>query len=206
MRVDRFLVARFPQLAFTHIQRIVRKGELRIDGSRAKPNERLEAGQKVRIPPLKLDQPRPVARSAAKDQDDRAFLQLDHALRGQGRARSSTSPWGLPCRAVRARSAMWTGFSNACATTEGQKPRLVHRLDKDTAGLPRHRQDALCRLDHGEVLPVARHAKDLLGARRRRAARAPGPGVDLSRQGGGERGRFPHESRAPRRRRARATR
>ena len=35
MRVDRFLVARFPQLAFTHIQRIVRKGELRIDGKRA---------------------------------------------------------------------------------------------------------------------------------------------------------------------------
>ena len=64
MRVDRFLVARFPQLAFTHIQRIVRKGELRIDGKRAKPNERLVAGQKVRIPPLKLDQPRPVARSA----------------------------------------------------------------------------------------------------------------------------------------------
>ena len=46
MRVDRFLVARFPQLAFTHIQRIVRKGELRIDGRRAKPNERLVAGQK----------------------------------------------------------------------------------------------------------------------------------------------------------------
>ena len=74
MRVDRFLVARFPQLAFTHIQRIVRKGELRIDGKRAQPNDRLVAGQKVRIPPLKLDQPRPVSRSAAKDQDDREFL------------------------------------------------------------------------------------------------------------------------------------
>ena len=48
MRVDRFLVARFPQLAFTHIQRIVRKGELRIDGKRAKPNDRLEAGPEGR--------------------------------------------------------------------------------------------------------------------------------------------------------------
>src|SRR5215217_388960 len=74
MRVDRFLVARFPQLAFTHIQRIVRKGELRIDGRRAKPNERLEAGAKVRVPPLKLDQPKPVARSAAAGEDARAFL------------------------------------------------------------------------------------------------------------------------------------
>src|SRR5918995_476909 len=74
MRVDRFLVARFPQLAFTHIQRIVRKGELRIKGKRAKPNERLEAGAKVRIPPLKLDQPRPAARAAGADEDARAFL------------------------------------------------------------------------------------------------------------------------------------
>src|SRR5918997_5979343 len=74
MRVDRFLVARFPQLAFTHIQRIVRKGELRVDGKRAKPNERLEAGARVRVPPLKLDQPKPAARGAAQDEDARAFL------------------------------------------------------------------------------------------------------------------------------------
>src|SRR3712207_3302939 len=74
MRVDRFLAARFPQLAFTHIQRIVRKGELRIDGKRAKPNERLEAGAKVRVPPLKLDQPRPAARPSGEGEDARAFL------------------------------------------------------------------------------------------------------------------------------------
>src|SRR5919107_1475170 len=49
-------------------------GELRIDGKRAQPNERLVAGQKVRVPPLKLDQQRPVSRSPAKDQDERDFL------------------------------------------------------------------------------------------------------------------------------------
>src|SRR5215213_5144349 len=74
MRVDRFLIARFPQLAFTHVQRIVRKGELRVDGRRAKPNERLQAGQRIRVPPLKLDQPRPVSRSTAMAQEDRDFL------------------------------------------------------------------------------------------------------------------------------------
>ncbi|HKH34311.1 MAG TPA: S4 domain-containing protein, partial [Beijerinckiaceae bacterium] len=74
MRIDRFMVARFPQLAFTHIQRIVRKGELRVDGKRAKPNGRLEPGAKVRVPPLKLDQPKPAARIAGADEDARAFL------------------------------------------------------------------------------------------------------------------------------------
>src|SRR5690606_4633107 len=74
MRLDRFLVARFPQLAFTHIQRIVRKGELRVDMKRAKPNDRLEAGQSVRVPPLRLEENKPAARTPAKDQSDAAFL------------------------------------------------------------------------------------------------------------------------------------
>src|SRR4030081_1947088 len=58
MRVDRFLEARFPGLSFSHIQRIVRKGELRVNGKRADSEDRLEPGQSVRIPPLKLDAPK----------------------------------------------------------------------------------------------------------------------------------------------------
>ncbi len=70
MRVDRFLEARFPGLSFSHIQRIVRKGELRVNGKRADSKDRLEEGQSVRIPPLKLDTPKG-ARSAlgSRDQD-----------------------------------------------------------------------------------------------------------------------------------------
>src|SRR5260370_11542544 len=53
MRVDRFLEARFPGLSFSHIQRIVRKGELRVNGKRADSKDRLAEGPGVRIPPLK---------------------------------------------------------------------------------------------------------------------------------------------------------
>ena len=45
MRVDRFLEARFPGLSFSHIQRIVRKGELRVNGKRADSKDRLEEGR-----------------------------------------------------------------------------------------------------------------------------------------------------------------
>jgi 23S rRNA pseudouridine955/2504/2580 synthase len=48
MRVDRFLEARFPGLSFSHIQRIVRKGELRVNGKRADSKDRLEEGQSIR--------------------------------------------------------------------------------------------------------------------------------------------------------------
>src|SRR5690606_25395350 len=58
MRVDRFLEARFPGLSFSHIQRIVRKGELRVDGRRADSKDRVAEGNNVRIPPLRLDTPK----------------------------------------------------------------------------------------------------------------------------------------------------
>src|SRR5277367_867907 len=68
MRVDRFLEARFPGLSFSHIQRIVRKGELRVNGKRADSKDRLEEGQSVRIPPLKLDAPKAAAGSLSEAQ------------------------------------------------------------------------------------------------------------------------------------------
>ncbi|MEP7032125.1 MAG: S4 domain-containing protein, partial [Pseudolabrys sp.] len=73
MRVDRFFEARFPGLSFSHIQRIIRKGEVRVDGKRTEPKSRLEAGQAIRIPPLQLA--RPVPRDdAPQAQKDRAFI------------------------------------------------------------------------------------------------------------------------------------
>ncbi|MBB4041892.1 23S rRNA pseudouridine955/2504/2580 synthase [Microvirga flocculans] len=133
MRVDRFLVARFPQLAFTHIQRIVRKGELRVDGKRAQPNERLVAGQKVRIPPLKLDQPRPVSRSAAKDQGDRDFLK-SITLYEDKDVLIINKPMGLAVQGGSGTTRHVDGLLECMRDADGQKPRLVHRLDKDTAG------------------------------------------------------------------------
>jgi 23S rRNA pseudouridine955/2504/2580 synthase len=133
MRVDRFLVARFPQLAFTHIQRIVRKGELRVDGKRAQPNDRLEAGQKVRIPPLKLDQPKLVARSTARDQSDREFLK-SITLYEDKDVLIINKPMGLAVQGGSGTTRHVDGLLESLQDEEGQRARLVHRLDKDTAG------------------------------------------------------------------------
>ena len=74
MRVDRFLEARFPGLSFSHIQRIVRKGELRVNGKRVETKDRLEAGQTVRIPPLRSRSRRSGPRASKVDVENRAFL------------------------------------------------------------------------------------------------------------------------------------
>jgi 23S rRNA pseudouridine955/2504/2580 synthase len=133
MRVDRFLTARFPQLAFTHIQRIVRKGELRIAGKRAKPNDRLEPGQIVRVPPLRLDAPKPAARTAARDQSDRDFLK-SITLYEDKDVLILDKPMGLAVQGGSGTRRHVDGLLESMRDAEGQKPRLVHRLDKDTAG------------------------------------------------------------------------
>jgi 23S rRNA pseudouridine955/2504/2580 synthase len=131
MRVDRFLTARFPQLAFTHIQRIVRKGELRVDGKRVRPNDRLAAGGRVRIPPLKLDQPRPRAKD--RDDGDAAFLK-SITLYEDNDLLVLDKPAGLAVQGGSGTRRHIDGMLEALRDADGQRPRLVHRLDKDTAG------------------------------------------------------------------------
>src|SRR5262249_38519497 len=74
MRVDRFVEARFPGLAFSHIQRIIREGEWRVTAKRATPRQRCEAGKAVGTPPLRLDQPRASGRDTNVRDQTRAFL------------------------------------------------------------------------------------------------------------------------------------
>jgi 23S rRNA pseudouridine955/2504/2580 synthase len=132
MRVDRFLEARFPALSFSHIQRIIRKGELRVNGKRAKPKDRLEAGQAVRIPPLRLDQPPPSPRGEA-DNKTREFLQ-SITLFEDDDVLVLDKPMGLAVQGGSGTVRHLDGMLGVLRDKQGQRPRLVHRLDKDTAG------------------------------------------------------------------------
>lgn len=133
MRIDRFLEARFPQLSFSHIQRIVRKGELRVNGKRADSKDRLEAGQTVRIPPLKLEQAAERPRSAKADADTIGFLR-SITLYEDDDVMVLNKPAGLAVQGGSGTTRHVDGLLDALTAKDGQKPRLVHRLDKDTAG------------------------------------------------------------------------
>ena len=133
MRIDRFLGARFPQLPFTRVQSIVRKGELRVDGKRAKPNDRLEPGSSVRVPPLKLEQPSDRPRNAAKIEGDAEFLR-SLILYEDADMMILNKPFGLAVQGGSGTVRHVDGLLEALTGPDGQRPRLVHRLDKDTAG------------------------------------------------------------------------
>jgi 23S rRNA pseudouridine955/2504/2580 synthase len=133
MRVDRFVEARFPGLAFSHIQRIIRKGELRVNGKRAQPKQRLEAGQAVRIPPLRLDQPRPPGGDAKVRDQTRDFLK-SITLYEDADVLVLNKPMGLAVQGGSGTTRHLDGMLETLRDAQGQRPRLVHRLDKDTAG------------------------------------------------------------------------
>ena len=132
MRVDRFFEARFPGLSFSHIQRIIRKGEVRVNGRRIEPKDRLEAGQAVRIPPLRLDQPKPAPADSETDKT-RAFLQ-SILLYQDADVLVLNKPMGLAVQGGSGTTRHLDGMLDALRDPHGQRPRLVHRLDKDTAG------------------------------------------------------------------------
>ena len=95
--------------------------------------ERLEAGQKIRIPPLRLEPQKVAARSAARDQDERGFLK-SIALYEDKDVLILNKPAGLAVQGGPGTKRHVDGLLEALRDEEGQKPRLVHRLDKDTAG------------------------------------------------------------------------
>ncbi|HZC57748.1 MAG TPA: RluA family pseudouridine synthase [Xanthobacteraceae bacterium] len=137
MRLDRFFEARFPGLSFSHIQRVIRKGEVRVNGKRTEPKARLEAGQTVRIPPLRLDAPKarimaPGMGNAA-DQKTADFLK-SITLYEDADVLVLNKPMGLAVQGGSGTTQHLDGMLDVLRDAHGQRPRLVHRLDKDTAG------------------------------------------------------------------------
>jgi 23S rRNA pseudouridine955/2504/2580 synthase len=132
MRLDRFIEVHVPGLPFSVQQRIVRKGEVRINGSRAKPNDRLEAGQTVRLPPIRFDLP-------AKDRADSADSKTAAELRAMILYEDDdmmvlNKPMGLAVQGGIGMTKHIDGMLESLQTPDGQRMRLVHRIDKDTAG------------------------------------------------------------------------
>jgi 23S rRNA pseudouridine955/2504/2580 synthase len=132
MRLDRWLRRRFPALPQSHINKIVRKGEVRVSGRRAEVSTRLERGESVRVPPLKLPAPAPAIQRASPEAaeairamtlyEDRDVIVLN-------------KPHGLAVQGGSGTTRHIDGMLKALADGNGERPVLVHRLDRDTSGV-----------------------------------------------------------------------
>ncbi len=133
-RLDRWLRRQFPHLSQGRIEKMCRKGELRVDGGRVKAATRLEIGQAVRIPPLPSEaETAGQARAQVTDADAKmirgcVIYRDDHVI-------AINKPPGLPVQGGSKQHRHVDGMAEALRYGMEEKPRLVHRLDKDTSGV-----------------------------------------------------------------------
>ena len=133
-RLDRWLKRMFPHIAQGRIEKMCRKGELRVDGGRVKASTSLLTGQEVRIPPLPepgqiVAKPKTnVSEADARMMRDMVIYQDDHII-------AINKPPGLPSQGGSKQTRHVDGLSEALQYDYEDKPRLVHRLDKDTSGV-----------------------------------------------------------------------
>ncbi len=133
-RIDRWLRRLYPQLTQGRIEKMCRKGELRLDGARVKPAARIAEGQQVRIPPVPdgaAPPPKPQPKVSAADTkliQDCVLWMDDHII-------ALNKPSGLPTQGGSGQTRHVDGLAEALKFGLEEKPRLVHRLDKDTSGV-----------------------------------------------------------------------
>jgi 23S rRNA pseudouridine955/2504/2580 synthase len=128
-RLDNFLIGALKGVPKSRIYRILRKGEVRINRGRARPDYRLEAGDIVRIPPIRLAPPAPRPDQAA---EGLAWL-LPRILYEDDNLLVVNKPAGL---AVHGGSGIHLGVIEALRRLRPQAPflELAHRLDRETSG------------------------------------------------------------------------
>lgn len=132
MRLDRWFKSHFPAVRHGELEKYLRKGQVRVSGGRAKSNRRLELGDEIRIPPLDEGKKaeRPPRRYSAEDAAEirKLILFEDDAIIALNK------PFGLAVQGG-ARTKRHLDGMLAALEKDGERPRLVHRLDKDTGGL-----------------------------------------------------------------------
>lgn len=136
MRLDRWFKAHYPGLGFGQLQKLLRSGQIRVDGGRVKSDTRLNSGQTVRVPPLQVDL------KAAKPLTDRTMRE-----RGDGDVLSQmllyedekvfvfNKPAGLAVQGGSGLTRHIDKMLESWRNKKGEKPRLVHRLDRETSGV-----------------------------------------------------------------------
>lgn len=133
MRLDRWFKAHFAQVPHGRLEKLLRTGQVRVDGGRVKANTRLEAGQSVRVPPLP-DAPPPPGAAKPLSKSDRAFLK-SITLYEDDDLLILNKPAGLAVQGGTKTAQHIDRLLEGIGDSPQTRPRLVHRLDRDTSGV-----------------------------------------------------------------------
>jgi 23S rRNA pseudouridine955/2504/2580 synthase len=138
IRLDRWFKRNLADISFNQVSRWARTGQLRIDGKRANPGDRLQLGNVLRIPPA--DATPPAREPRAKRQivplnDEEAEMIREMVIHEDADAYVLDKPPGLATQGGTNTYQHLDRLLDGLADETGQKPKLVHRLDRDTSGV-----------------------------------------------------------------------
>src|SRR3990170_9111149 len=137
IRLDRWFKRNMPEVSFNLVSRWARTGQLRIDGKRATPGDRIEAGQAIRLPPAETvpeQAERPQRERPALTEDEAAFVR-ELVIHRDAHALVLNKPPGLATQGGTRTHQHLDRLLDGLADEAGNRPKLVHRLDKDTSGV-----------------------------------------------------------------------
>lgn len=136
MRLDRWFKVHYPGLGFGPLQKLLRSGQVRIDGGRVKSDTRVQPGQMIRIPPMEVDAKKggPIAGRELKHSSDHELLSR-MLLHEDEKVIVLNKPAGIAVQGGSGVNRHIDQMLEAWTSPKGEKPRLVHRLDRDTSGV-----------------------------------------------------------------------
>ena len=137
IRLDRWFKRHQPDISFNIVSRWARTGQLRLGGKRAAPGDRVEAGQQIRIPPVEA-QPAPSARPQPRRDPvtaEEAEFVRSLVIEQGPHAFVLNKPPGLATQGGTKTHNHLDRLLGGLEDDEGNRPKLVHRLDKDTSGV-----------------------------------------------------------------------
>ncbi len=137
MRLDRWFKVHFPQVTFAYLNKLTRTGQVRVGGARAKTNTRLEADQEIRVPPLAFDtRPADTPKADVKPLTPQERRLFDSMVLFEDRdIFVLDKPSGLAVQGGSKTHHHLDGLLMGLGAELGERPLLVHRLDRDTSGI-----------------------------------------------------------------------
>jgi 23S rRNA pseudouridine955/2504/2580 synthase len=133
IRLDRWFRRHYPTLTHARLEKLLRKGEVRVDGKRAKSADRILAGQSLRLPPQVIhdkveERPKPVPVQTSRKLEDTILYMDKHLF-------VLNKPSGLATQGGSGLKEHVDGMLDQLSFEKTTRPKLVHRLDRDTSGV-----------------------------------------------------------------------
>lgn len=137
MRLDRWFRLHFPQVTSAYLNKLTRTGQVRVAGARAKTNTRLAEGQDIRVPPLAFDKrPADAPKGEVKPLTKEERKLFDSMVIFEDRdLYVLNKPSGFAVQGGTKTHRHLDGLLMGLAADLGERPLLVHRLDRDTSGV-----------------------------------------------------------------------